>query len=308
MPFRYRDALDQNALKARICERLLAVGSLEAVCREAGAPHRETVRRWARDDVSFAEALKLARRKGWFARKWAFDDAQAKRVLAHLATGGTIRLLPKGPGWPSVRRVQYWRTIDGEFGADVLRLQAVRRGNRGAPLGRRAKAFDRAIADRVIVAVGRGAHVARLADVDPTLPGRGLIRRWRREDKDFASGLAFAIRVSRARRRREPAMLTPWLRQEVIDRIREGASLSSLGEEQGMPCKATFYAWIRRSPEFAREVMAACDDREDWWADQIGEAMEAAVAVGTMKALREATAPLNRQWARHQHRPGRKWR
>ena len=73
-----------------------------------------------------------------------------------------------------------------------------------------------------------------------------------------------------------------------------------------MPRRATLYGWIARSPDFAREVMRACDDREDWWTDQISMAMEA--PFGTLRAMRKALAPLNRQWARHQHRPGRKWR
>lgn len=306
MPFRYSDLGDRNALQRRIVDRVLATGSVEAACRAAGMPHHDTVRRWALESAPFAEELKAARRRGWFRRKWALDDAQAKRVLAHLRTGGTIRRLPTGPGWPTVRMVQYWRAIDVEFGAEVLRIQDMLRGNRGKPLGRPSAAFDRAVADRVILAVARGGRVDRLAEVDPALPGRGLIRRWRIEDEDFAMGLALAMKARRAKVRREPAMLTAEVRQTIIDRIREGASLSGMGEAAGMPGKATLYGWVARSPEFAREVRAACDDREDWWTDQVGMAMDGAEGAGAA-VLKARLAPLMKGWRRQQRWPGKKW-
>lgn len=202
--------------------------------------------------------------------------------------------MPTGPEWPTARMVQYWRATDGEFCAEVARLQGVGRDlrNWGKPVGRLPKAFDRATADRVICEVARGARVDGLHKIDPKLPARGLIRRWRREDREFATGLAVAIKVSRRARFGETSLPTPRLRQTVLDRIREGASLSSLGEEPGMPCTATLYTCIGRHEGFAQDVMRACDDREDWWTDMIGDGMEA--SVGGRRAIRKRLAPLTR--------------
>lgn len=307
MVWRYRDKVDQNALKTHICERVKALGGLAAVCREAGMPHIETVRLWAKDDVSFAETLKDARRRGWFRLKWAFDEAKARRVLGHLRAGGSIHDMPTGAEWPPLRMVRYWRAIDGEFGAEVVRLQTVLRGNRGRPFGRASVAFDRATADRVILAVARGGRVDLLHRSDPTLPGMRVIDRWRREDEEFAIGLGVAMKVRRAKVRREPAMLTPELKQTIIDRIREGGSLASLSREAGMPGGTTLYGWVRRSPEFAKDVAQACEDREDWWADQVGMAMDDAPGASAA-VLRARLAPVMKGWQRHQNRPGKRWR
>lgn len=48
---------------------------------------------------------------------------------------------------------------------------------------------------------------------------------------------------------------------QILERIRDGASLRQLGAEPGMPCARTLYAWMRRRPAFAEAILQACRER-----------------------------------------------
>jgi hypothetical protein len=63
---------------------------------------------------------------------------------------------------------------------------------------------------------------------------------------------------------------------------------------------------MARDPAFARRVRSACDDREDWYADQLGMIADRAAALGAREARRRM-APLSRQLASLKNRPGKKW-
>ena len=65
--------------------------------------------------------------------------------------------------------------------------------------------------------------------------------------------------------------------------------------------------WCRTRPAFAARVAQACEDREDWYHDQIMMIAEA-VRPGGVGAARKAMAPLNARLVRLKKRPGWKAR
>jgi terminase small subunit-like protein len=140
-------------------------------------------------------------------------------------------------------------------------------------------------------------------NADPDLPSLTTLRDWRRAEPEFDGGLRFAMQVGRRARARARAVA--W-QETLTARIREGASLASLGREADTPSKATLYRWAGKHPEFAREIAQACDDRQHWYLDQIAEIAEA-VTPGTVKETRQRMSPLTRRLGQLSQRPGKKW-
>lgn len=290
--------------KVEIARRVAAGETLTAVCAEAGMPNRASVGRWARKDLSFADALAEAQRRGTWRRQQGFDEAKARALLARLAAGEQLLSICRDPAMPSRQRLSYWRATQGEFGAEVLRLINVHkaeRTRRAFRSGRRA--WDEALADRVLLHVGRGHSYRRLRRLDPGLPGASIIERWRRERPDFD----FDLRANMAAglRARVPARMAAVI-DPLRDRIIEGGSLHSLGGRHGLPSRGTLYNWVGRSPDFARDIAQACDHREDWYADQLLEIADDADRLGVAEARRRM-APLERQLGRLTQRPGKRW-
>ncbi|MDB5465410.1 MAG: hypothetical protein JWQ46_172, partial [Phenylobacterium sp.] len=108
--------------------------------------------------------------------------------------------------------------------------------------------------------VARSAPLQKLLTSDPEPPCRNVLIRWRREQPAFDEALKIAVAVGQRRGGHTAAGCTPALMQTIVDRIREGASLAGLGREPDMSCATTLYSWIARRPDFAEEVMQACDD------------------------------------------------
>ena len=242
-------------------------------------------------------------------RHYPFDPAAAANFLARVAAGERTAAVLDTPGAPSQRAYACWRRTEPEFAAQVKRLTAAGYWNRSLAGHPRWKAWDEATADRILLAVMRGAPFRKLLASDPTLPCLAVTERWRRREPDWDAALKVAMRKGRLVREdgwsRE--RLTPALLEEIGDRILEGGSLRSLGADPDMPCRGTLYKWARRWPDFAAEVERCSGLRDEMLNDMI---IGRALAGGPLafEAGRRATQPLQRQLNRLAKRPGWKAR
>jgi len=300
MPSRYRR--DVARLKAEIVARAAAGESLKRIGADAALPGPHAIRHWARADAAFEAALAAARAGAAARRVYVFDDGVAAAFLARAWAGETINALLGEPGMPSRRAYRYWQATQGEFAAAVAALRARRDEAIGRHGRARRRAFDQAAADKIIVGLHKGARLEAVLAADPALPSRPTVRRWRRERPEFDRTLRMITAAWRARRGAARG-LTPALFEAVVARIREGASLASLSREAGMPARATLRRWLAARPEFAEAVAQACDDREDWYHDEILATAEACTPASAAAAGREITR-LRRHLGRLRNRPG----
>ncbi|MDO9430079.1 MAG: hypothetical protein Q7T84_02135 [Phenylobacterium sp.] len=301
MPARaYRQTNPQA--RQQLLTRLAAGEPIMAVCAEPGVPSYASVYAWAKVEPGFAAELVLARRKGAFIRGGAFDEAKGQAVLTRLRAGEPITQILRDPATPSRRVYAYWRATQAPFAEEVYRLNQVRAAARAQRGRDRRRHFDLALADAIVVRVSRGQPLQALLNTAAGLPCRGVVARWRRMQPEFDQALRIAIRIGR-RRARMSGGCTPALTQLIADEIRQGESLSSLGRRPDMPCAATLYAWVRKQPAFAAEIAQACDDREDWFTDQV---MMLADGPGELKDRYRQIAALKYRLGRLQNRPGAK--
>lgn len=242
-------------------------------------------------------------------RHHPFDPEIAGAFLARVAAGESGNRLLDKPGMPSQRAYACWRRTEPVFAAEVRRLAKAGYWNRSLSGHPRWKGWNEAVADRILLAVMRGAPFRRLLASDPALPCLAVTARWRREHPDWDAALKLAMRAGRLAR--EDAWsrerLTPELAEEIGDRILRGGSLRSVGADDDMPCKATLYKWARRWPDFAAEVERFSQIRDDMLTDLI---IDGALAGGPLgfEAGRRAVQPLQRQLNRLAKRPGWKAR
>lgn len=283
--------------------RVAAGERLMAVCAETGMPSYGSVYAWAKAEPVFAAELAAARRRGDFIRNGAFDEAKAEALLARLRAGEPITSILRDPAMPSRRVYAYWRATQAPFAEQVYRLNQVRADARVQRGRDRWRPFDQALADAIVVRVSRGELLADILNSAASLPSRGVVIRWRRLQPEFDQALRFAIRVGRRRRVQGPGRCTPEFTQLVADEIRQGESLASLARRPDMPCLTTLYTWVRKHPAFAAEIAQACEDREDWFTDQV---MMLADGPGDFKDRYRQIAALKAQLGRLQHRPGAK--
>jgi hypothetical protein len=308
MPHR-RDYLEsRNWRQAEVLSRIAAGRTLSAVCADTDMPHISSVCRWAQQSPAFADALAAAQRRGVARRRYDFDEVKARAFLARLRAGETLVALTRAPAMPGREMLRCWRLTQGEFGGEVLRvirLQRVERQRRH--LRRPPPDWSAALADRVLLLVGRGHPCDSLRRLDPALPAYEVIRRWRRERPVFDAEFRMNLRMGRLARggARGKAHRTAVL-EPLLDGIVCGGSLHSLGGRDGLPSRDTLYRWVGRDRDFAREVTQACEHREDWYNDQILEIADEAQRIGVAEARRRM-APLSRQLGQLKRRPGRRW-
>lgn len=292
-------------LKRVIIARVTEGATLKGLAREPGMPSDSTIRNWARDESLFGYELAQALRIGAWRRRWMCDEAKAEAFLTRYRTGEPIRAILADPDMPSGPVLMHWRRTRGWFGAEVERLKDVHAPHRlrGLKAAKARPAWDEAVADRIMLRVGRGEGLRRMVDGDPTLPGMKTVARWRREHPEFDRVLKISMEVvARRRARRRCAALT----EIILARIIRGASLHSLGREPDMPCARTLYRWIAENPQFARMVAMACEDRQDTLVHEVLAVSRNVTPGAETATLRRMTA-LKKQVGRLQHRPGRKW-
>lgn len=270
MPFAYRYPAH---LKLDILARVVAGARLKTeVCAAPDMPTYATVYHWARADPAFAAELAEARRRGDWRRRFSFDEARAKAVIARLAAGETLRQVVADPAMPSRRTIAYWRATQGSFAealhqVKILRAESWRFRNHG-----RFRAFDPAIAERVMVRVLHGDPVLRALAADPAFPCPKVFERWRRENPGFNRLFTGALAIGasvRSRVKRPSPRCTEALVGRIMERLARGASLASLAREPGFPSARTLYVWKRDNPRFARAVAIGEEGREDLKADRL---------------------------------------
>ena len=283
MPHAY-PALGQ--LKLRIVARVAAGETVAAICAEAGMPCAGSVQVWRRKDPWFTAELVVARRRGGWLRRLAFNEAVAAAFLARVAAGEKVNDLLARPGMPSQNAYRYWRRTQGAFAEVLWRLRGARYARQSGTEHARWRGRDEAMADRILVAVLRGAVLRKLRDSDAAFPCLAVVARWRRERPEWNRVLVLAMKIGRLARGRE----APELMEEIGKRIAMGASLRSLGAEPGMPSVGTLYAWVRRRPAFAAEVARACDWREEYLNDQMLDMSEHIGPRGLEATRREVRA------------------
>lgn len=288
-------------VRQQLLTRVAGGELLMEVCAEAGMPSYGSVYAWSRAEPAFAAELADARRRGEFMRKGAFDPAKAEALLTRLRAGEPITSILRDPAMPSRRLYAYWRATQAPFAEAVYRLNQVRADARVQRGRDRWRPFDQALADAIVVRVSRGELLADLLNSATGLPSRGVVIRWRRMQPEFDQALRIAIRVGGRRRAQGPGRCTPELTQFIADEIRQGESLASLGRRPDMPCVATLYSWVRKHAAFAAEIAQACDDREDWFTDQV---MMLADGPGELKDRYRRIAALKYRLGRLQNRPG----
>jgi hypothetical protein len=267
---------DRARLKLEILARVTAGETLQAVCAQPDHPSYASVYAWARADPAFAAELALAGTRGAHRRRWAFDEQKADALLVRLRAGEPIASILRDPAMPSRRVYAHWRATQAHFAEEVARLNGLRNQEKGHSRRRRYRPFDQDLADRILVRVARGEHLAKLLAADPALPGRGVLTRWREENPEYARALRTAVLVGRRVRGRAVVGCTPKLTAVIAARVRNGATLARLGETPGLPCATTLYGWMRRRPDFRDAVARAARDRAEGLAARVLDLAEAA--------------------------------
>lgn len=296
MPFAYPD---RGQIKLAIIARVAAGETVEAICSEAGMPCAGSVQVWRRADPWFAAELAAARRKGEWRRVYGFDEAVAAAFLARVAAGERIRDLLARPGMPSQGAYEYWRRTNVGFQEALWRLRGARYGRQSGTGHGRFRAWDEAMADRILLAVMLGAVLRKLLSSDPAFPCLAVVERWRREEPVWDRALVMAMAAGRRARRQ----ISPELTDEIRHRIVMGASLRSLGAEPDMPSAGTLYAWVRRWPEFAEAVARACHWREEVLNDRMMDVCQRNGPLA-LAATRREVAPLQLRVNQLSKRPG----
>ena len=296
-------AASRPEVRTTILERLAAGERLKHICAEPGMPCHESVTGWMRKDAGFAAEVARARAQGEFRRRLVFDEAKAKALLARLAAGEAIASVLRDPAMPSAGTFRYWRATYGAFAEEVHRLNQVKTDAKRERLRGRYRPFDPEVAERLYVRLWKGDHLRAVLRSDKAFPSLAVLTRWRRENPEFDGRMRFVLTGWKKKRGRERCLCTPELTATIVDRLRQGESLRSLSQQADMPSQGAMYNWVRTRPEFARAVAAACEDREDWYRDQMLDLVIRAAPMSE-RALTRLTAPLSRQETRLRKRPG----
>lgn len=128
MAERGRPSLYSEELAARICERLVFGESLRTICESEDMPHRETVRRWLRENEQFRgqyarakddQADELAEEALERGRNCSAEDANAARVHIDAIKWYAGKLAPKRYGDKQI--------ISGDEDAPIRTITEIRR-------------------------------------------------------------------------------------------------------------------------------------------------------------------------------------
>lgn len=260
--------------RARVAENIfnaLTQGlNLEQIAAAEGWPSRPTLRKWAREDPNLAGLIAHGQNVRRQRNRHPFDAPVAEKLLHRMRLGEPLSQLLRRPGFPHRRALNAWKQQSPTFAADLKAAKAFADPSRRRYGRRRARMrFDQTVADRIMLAVLRGATLPQLGR-DPSLPSHLGLERWRKADPEFDAALRSAMKYGhKARgRARAEAACSPHVAADIVRRIIAGASLHSLGNEAGMPSSTSLYKWVRTRPEFAAAVARACAFRDQMLADE----------------------------------------
>lgn len=263
---------------------------LSGPARPTDLPDRTTVNKWRRKDPAFAARLAAARREGSVARFHgrrifqAFTYDRRDAFLAQMRAGVPLKDLTR-PWLDKPETLRAWRRQDGHFDQAFVEAKAIARKQQKNHF----KPFDPDVADAIIVAVSRGRTLSSIGQ-EKGWPGGKALPRWRRENPDFAAGLAIAKRFGASARRRT-WRYNPQIVARICDHIEGGGSLHSAGQLEGMPDANTLSKWKSR-PEFFHAVRWAEKIRTERLIDQAIEAGDRLDLKG-MRAISQRLGQLN---------------
>lgn len=285
---------DREAVVCRLVERLERGLTLHRACREPGAPTRQTVHNWTRDDPGLRERLRRAQAWGvqfrprYHEDRFRYDYDRVDRFLARVRQGASVTAMRAAREAPDLEVLRAWKRMRPEFAeayeAAKAAAAAVRRRRR-----RRRVPFDQDVADRIVARVNRGEALAALRREDD-MPGRTALRRWRRERPDFANALKLAMKGGRRNRARGRGGPSPELTRRIGRAIAAGATITVVCARRDTPSLDTLSVWRRRHPAFAADVAAAIHFRDWTRLDRAAALAEA----GTPEGLAEARRILRR--------------
>lgn len=289
------------AYKEAVFHRRAAGESLESICADPGWPSRPTLRKWAREDCEFATRIDGGRSVHATRPRFPFDPDKAQRFLLRIRLGHPIGDLIREADMPQRRELTAWKRREPAFAADLAQATAFADANRrrhGATARRPRRSrmrFDQDVADRIVLAVMRGATLPQIAR-DPAFPTRLGLRRWREANPEFDEVLRRAAGAGhRARgKARVDQHCSPELMDRIAARIAAGASLHSLAAQRGMPSLYTLYKWVRDRPDFAALVADASTDRADTLTGRAVDLIERQgfAAAPAVKAIRKRLGQL----------------
>src|SRR5437899_6558701 len=165
MPSPY--ARDAPRLKGEIVARVEAGEAVRVVCASPGVPSEYTVRKWARADAAFGDALAAAQRRATWRRLWAFDEAKAAAFLARARAGEPIHTLLGQPGMPSRGAYRRWKAAQAPFAEAAFALLQRRDAQIGERGRARRRAFDPVLAGRIVARLHKGLRLEDLLTRDP---------------------------------------------------------------------------------------------------------------------------------------------
>lgn len=299
------DVTDRARLWEPLWNCLVAGMSLDQIAARPGWPSRPTLRKWAREDPMFASVIAEGQRLRGLRERWPFDAAAAQDLLHRIRLGEPLTWLLRQPGRPHRRVLNAWKRQDPAFAAELEAAKAFADPSRRRYGRRRARMrFDQDVADRIMLAVLRGATLPQLGR-DPTLPSPIGLERWRKADPEFDAAMRSAMKIghhARGRARAEAAC-SPTITDRVGRRIADGASLSSLGRDPDMPSPTTLYKWVRDRPAFAQEVARACEFR-DWMLSDQACAIAERLAAADLQTARRGVGAIHKRLGQLNPHPG----
>lgn len=265
-----------HAVREEVLARLGRGERLHDICRPAGMPDARTVWRWSRQDAGFAARLALAKQRGRDLRLTRFDPAVAADILRRMAEGEPMRRILGREGRPGRRTWRIWLANEPELAERAFQLKAERRAA-AAHRQRQARyrPFDGALADRIVARCHAGVTLEHMGEALPEAPSRPILKRWRREQREFDGALRTAIRTALTHRHRRRAC-DPATIEAVTDRVLEGETLRAIARDPAMPCYASLIRWRRTRPAFREALQAALRLRADMLADEVLDLAEEA--------------------------------
>ncbi|HEY8615803.1 hypothetical protein [Phenylobacterium sp.] len=286
----------------------LAAGeTLKAVCEDPQMPSTVLVHSWARKDAAFAAAIAEARALAKARAGVVVDPAKLAEIWRRLGEGEQLhKILQSSPHLPSRAVFKLWRQQDHLFDGE---LRAYWRRSREGKPRKPSRAFDRQIADRILVRCGRGDRLRDILRSDKAFPCLKVLERWRRETPGFDHELRVCMRFGKAARTRAKVEdLTP----EIVEAMMQGASLRSLAQawaaagRSDRPKLKTLYSWVATRPEFASDLQLACQIREEDFMEREYEIAMAATP-SNLRATKAALRELNGRRGRLKRGLGRRW-
>eukprot|EP01041_Mallomonas_annulata_P030833 gene30833-53047_t len=224
-----------------------------------------------------------------------------------LSAGARLGQVLADPGMPTRRAFLRWRATDAAFAEALNRQFEGKRAVARERLKARWRPYDPVLGERLYVALWKGAKLRPLLASDRAFPSRAVLARWRKENPEFDAMMRYVLGGWRARRARERTLCTAQMTARIEAGTQTGGPLRSLSRKPGMPPARAMYGWMAERSDFARAVEQACQDRADWYADQILDAARRVDLLGAA-ATRRMIGKLSAQETRLRKWPGWKRR